>query len=100
MFDSLQTGDEAATATLRQCYWAYGTYGVLGGFGVLIALFLKHGHSHRLVAAYFFGMGALALWFLNDALGKGPPTQRKLNRRMTLLMLLALAPGTVNFLMM
>lgn len=102
MFDSLQPGDEAATTTLRQCSWAYGTYGVLGGFGVPIALFWKRGPSHLLLlaAACFFVMSALALWFLNDAIKKGPPTQRKLNRRMTLLMLLALAPETVNFLMM
>jgi hypothetical protein len=100
MFESLQSADEAAMATLKQCYWSYGSYAVLGCFGAPVALFRKHGPTHLLAAACFFGMIVLALWFLYDAIEKGPPTQRKLNRRMTLMMWLTLAPGAVNLLIM
>jgi hypothetical protein len=45
-------------------------------------------------------MIVLALWFLHDAMENGPPTQRKFSRRMTVLMWLIFAPGTVNLFMM
>jgi hypothetical protein len=75
-------------------------YAILGSVGAPMALFWKHGPTHLLAAACFFVMIVLALWFLNDSIENGPPTKRKLSRRMILLMWLTLAPGTVNFFMM
>jgi hypothetical protein len=100
MFDSLQSGDESATATLKRCYRLYGMNAILGCFGAPVALFRKHGPTHLLAAACFFGMIVLALWFLYDAIENGPPTQRKFSRRGMILMWLTLAPGAVNLLIM
>ena len=97
MFDSLQSELETTRSSLRNCYWVYGSFGILGLFGALV---WNHGPSHVFAVVCYLATFVLAFWFLAGAIRNGPPTQQTLNRRMLLLMWLALAPGTLNFFLM